>query len=127
MNADLREIGGQRCVVLDGAGDLLRSEDDARALVEEALSEGAEWVVVPVSRLDPAFFVLRSGVAGALLQKLVVYHLRIAIVGDVSEHTAASGALRDFIIECNRGADIWFVDDMEALPVRLVAHARTSS
>jgi hypothetical protein len=119
MNAQLNEIQHYRCLVLSDDGAPISSEDDARSLIEQALSERAEWVVVPVSRLDESFLVLRSGIAGSLLQKCVVYRRRIAFVGDVSQRIAESDSFRDFVIECNRGRDAWFVADRRALELRL--------
>ena len=49
--------------------------------------------------------------AGAVVQKFVNYRLRLVVVGDVSEHVAASTALRDFVREANRGTQTGFVAD----------------
>ena len=40
-------------------------------------------------------------------------------MGDVSAAVAASDPLRDFVRESNRGATVWFVDDLAALEARL--------
>ena len=74
---------------------------------------------MPVSRIAPEFFALRTGVAGAVVQKFVNYRLRLVVVGDVSEHVAASTALRDFVRESNRGGQPWFVADEAELAARL--------
>ena len=73
---------------------------------------------MPVARLDPAFFDLRSGVAGDIVQKFVNYGLRLAVVGDISESLERSGALRDFVRESNRGRQVWFVADEAELARR---------
>ena len=69
----------------------------------------------------PDFFDLRTGLAGAVLQKLVNYHLRVAIVGDVTREVAASKAFADFVTESNRGGHVWFVRDEAELEARLAA------
>ncbi len=46
--------------------------------------------------------------------------LKLAVVGDVAAHVARSNALRDWVIECNRGGDLWFVADLDELKARLV-------
>ena len=114
------QIEGWRCVVFDGER-VAGSSEDARGLVEAALSERASVVVVPVDALDAAFFELRSGVLGEVAQKLVNYRLTLAVVGDVSGYAAASAAFRDFVVECERGRDVLFVEDMRALERRLAA------
>jgi len=119
---------GDEMAVIDGVavlrcaadGPLLDGEQAALDLVGEALGR-AELLVVPVARVAPAFFALASGVAGAVVQKFVNYRLRLAIVGDVDEYVAGSTALRDFVRECNRGTQTWFVADETELAARLRA------
>jgi Domain of unknown function (DUF4180) len=120
MTAELRDIG-QRCLVADADGPIVRDAEGARDLIEEAMSHRASVIVVPVSRLDPAFFQLRSGLAGEVLQKAVNYRLKFAVVGDISAHVAASDALRDFVVESNGGRSIFFTPDLPALAERLAA------
>lgn len=100
-------------------GPVLAGERDATDLVGQALSEQADWVVVPVSRLDPGFFTLGTGLAGAIFQKLGNYRLRLAIVGDICGPIERSDALRDLVYECNRGRQVWFAPDAADLDDRL--------
>ena len=74
---------------------------------------------MPVTRLDGRFFSLRTGVAGAIVQKLVQYRRRLAVVGDISGYVAGSNALRDLVYESNRGRQAWFVADRPALDSKL--------
>ena len=53
------------------------------------------------------FFQLSTGVAGEILQKVVNYRKKLAIIGDFSVYS--SQPLHDFIYECNSGRDIFFV------------------
>lgn len=57
------------------------------------------------------FFILSTGLAGEVLQKYNNYGVKIAIVGDFSRYT--SKPLKDFIYECNKGKDIFFVSAEE--------------
>lgn len=57
------------------------------------------------------FFDLKTGLAGEILQKFINYKTKVAIYGDFSQYT--SKALNDFIKECNRGNDIFFLDSLE--------------
>jgi hypothetical protein len=108
---------------LPAEGPPLATGQDALDLIGEAWGAGAEILAVPAARLAPSFFDLRSGDAGDFVQKFVNYHLRLVVLGDISAHLAASGALRDFVRESNRGAHVWFVDGPEDLAGRLVAAA----
>src|ERR1700744_2738066 len=93
MADQVRDPKGTKVYECGIAGAQLHEERDALDLVGAGISAGATWVAIPVARLDPRFFRLRSGLAGAMLQKLVQYQRRVAIVGDISEYVAASTAL----------------------------------
>jgi hypothetical protein len=115
------QIGGTTVLVCDADGPPLVSGADALDLIGEALEAGAESIVVPVQRLTDDFFELSTGVAGDIVQKFANYRRRVAIVGDISRHVANSSALRDFVYEANRGAQIWFVATPEEFEQRLRA------
>ena len=100
-------------------GPPIAGDRDAADLLGDAFGQGAEIVVVPVERLAPEFFVLRTGVAGAVLQKFVTYRLHLVILGDISEQVGVSTSLRDLVRECNRGSQTWFVADDAELEARL--------
>ena len=99
----------------------LRTERDATDLIGETLGRGDRMVVIPVERLDEEFFRLRTGIAGAFLQKFVTYRVRVVIVGDISAHIEKSDALRDFVHESNRGDHVWFLADRNELEARITA------
>ncbi|WP_171166525.1 DUF4180 domain-containing protein [Streptomyces sp. I05A-00742] len=99
-------------------GERIGTERDAVDLVGNASYQGAEWVVVPADRFDESFFRLQTRVAGDFIQKFVTYRMGLVVLGDISRHTAASSSLRDFVRECNRGRQTWFLADEEALAER---------
>lgn len=113
------ELAGERCLIADANGAAVRDFSGGRDLIGEALSERASVIAVPVERLDASFFQLRSGLAGDVLQKAVNYHMKFAVIGDIAAHVAASDALRDFVVESERGNSIFFVADVAALEARL--------
>ncbi|UUY04411.1 DUF4180 domain-containing protein [Svornostia abyssi] len=100
-------------------GPATGSTADALGLLYADGAEEADWIAVPVARLDPAFFDLRSGLAGEVVQTLANYRVGLALVGDVTEHVAGSRALGDFVRESNRGRQLWFVTDEAELRARL--------
>ena len=104
---------------LDATGPLLGSEADARDILGEAFGTDAIIIVIPVERLDPQFLQLRSGLAGAFIQKLQQYERRLFIVGDITAAVAQSTALRDFVVETNRVGRHLFLPDRAALSVAL--------
>jgi hypothetical protein len=126
MTESLRRIQGENVLVCGEEGPPLRGEQEALDLIGQAvfLREGedrADWVVIPVERFDDGFFQLSTGVAGAILQRLAMYRIRVAVVGDISRYTAASSAFNDFVFETNRGAQAWFLSTMDDFESRLAA------
>jgi hypothetical protein len=117
------QIGSVPVLMCAEQGPDVANERDAGDLIAAAWGAGAAWVAIPAARLTPAFFQLRTGVAGALLQKFVNYRLCVAIVGDLTGRVAESTAWRDFVLESNQGRTVWFVADRDALRVRLLGAA----
>jgi hypothetical protein len=70
-------------------------------------------------RLDERFLSLRTGFAGEVMQKFVNYQLRLAVVGAISRHLAASSALTALVQESNQDSQVWFVPNLETLDSRL--------
>jgi hypothetical protein len=119
MGTQLEILGGLRVAVCDADGPVLAREADINDFIGEVWGLEAEWLALPVSRLSPDFFVLKTGLAGATTQKFVNYRIGLAIIGDVSAAIAASDALRDYVREANAGRAIWFAPDMAVLQARL--------
>lgn len=115
----LRQIHDVPVFMCADEGPAIGGERDVMDLIGDAGYQGAQWVVIPAGRFDEAFFQLRSRVAGDIVQKFVQYGLGIAVIGDISRHTEASSALRDFVRESNRGRQTWFLTDIEELRERL--------
>jgi hypothetical protein len=92
---------------------------DSSALIGLAMEHRAAMVILPASEVDGAFFQLKTGVAGDLIQKFVNYRLRLAIIGDVGAYAEQSAALRAFISESNRGRTLWFSPTPADLHARL--------
>ena len=118
MSDQVREIEGQRVLVCASEGGPVLTDRDASDLVQLGFDHQAHWLAIPVERLGPDFFNLSTRIAGEVIQKLVNYRFKLAVVGDVSRFVAGSNALRDFVVESNRGQHVWFVEDLAALEVR---------
>ena len=97
------------------------SEHEATELINEAWNHQAQCVVIPAEEFGEDFWRLETRIAGGVFQKFVQYKMRLVILGDISERTAASRSLRDFVYEVNRGNAIWFVSSREELESRLSA------
>lgn len=97
----------------DGEGILLGNAGDARDLI--LASKGAAWIALQESRVAPAFFDLRSGIAGDVLQKFVNYRMKLAVLGDISRYTDQSESLKALVRESNRGRDFAFLPNLDEL------------
>ncbi|MFD9333989.1 DUF4180 domain-containing protein [Streptomyces sp. NPDC060028] len=115
----LQTINDVPVLMCAAEGEAIRGEGAVLDLIGDAGYQGAEWVVIPAGRFDDAFFRLRSRVAGDIVQKFANYRLGLVVLGDISGHVEGSSALRDFVRECNRGRQTWFLADVEELRARL--------
>jgi hypothetical protein len=121
MADEMTTLGGRTVFLCDAAGPRVTREADALDLIGGLWGLEVDWLVLPTARLGEDFLRLRTGLAGAVIQKFVTYQVRLAIVGDISAEVEASDALRDFVRESNAGRRVWFVPDLVALEARLTA------
>ncbi len=85
---------------------------DAVDLMANADYQGARSVIIYEKNLAPEFFDLKTKMAGDILQKYSNYRMQLAIVGDFEKYQ--SNSLNAFIIECNRGNHIFYVDSLDS-------------
>ena len=79
-----------------------------------AYETGENRFIISKDNIIEDFFDLRTKIAGEILQKIINYKMKLAIIGDFSKYKSKS--LRDFIYEYNSGKDIFFVEnESEAL------------
>ncbi|WNF31006.1 DUF4180 domain-containing protein [Streptomyces sp. C11-1] len=115
----IEEHHGVPVLVCDADGVQIATVQDALDQLIGMAFQGAEVVAVPAARLDDRFFDLSTGFAGDMLQKFSAYRLRLVVLGDIGHHLSASAALPDLVREANRGRDVWFLPDLDALAARL--------
>lgn len=121
MTGRVEQIGDKRALFFAAEGPLLAAPGDTNDFISEVWGQEAGMAVIPVSRLGPDFLKLSTRLAGEVTQKFVNYSIPLVILGDVSAAAAGSGALRDYIRECNEGRWVWFLPDEEALRRKLGA------
>lgn len=95
---------------------------DAQSALDLAISvkyeTGAERIVLDKHAICGDFFILSTGMAGEVLQKLINYHVKMAVYGDYSHYS--SKPLRDFMYESNCGKDFFFVSTREEAIQKLI-------
>ncbi len=102
---------GVRIAEVKSAGTVIGQTQDALDLMANADYLGARKIMIREEHLDPAFFDLKTGMAGEILQKFTTYRVELAIIGDFSKYPGKS--IRDFIYESNRYGRINFVNSRE--------------
>lgn len=114
-------LAGQTVLCWADDGEVLARPAQIMDFIGAGFGAAAGWLALPVSRLSPEFFQLRSGLAGEVAQKFVNYQIRLAVVGDIQPWVKQSEALSAWVRECNRGQQVWFVRDLDELALRLGA------
>lgn len=107
MKLHVIEQNGVKCAKIESTEKVITSAQDALDILMQASYElGTKNLIVSKKLVAEDFFILSTGLAGEVLQKLINYGGRIAIYGDYSRYT--SKPLHDFIRESNKGRDVFF-------------------
>lgn len=94
--------------VISSSEILIKDVQSALDLIATVNYEtGCHRMILNKSAVCEDFFNLTTRLAGDILQKFINYHVKIAIVGDFSKYS--SNNFKDFIYECNKGKDIFFL------------------
>ena len=110
MSVVLHEIENQSVTEVTGDGILIPDAASALQFMMEAAYSGSTRIIFHQDNLAPAFFDLKTGLAGEILQKASNYRVQLAIVGNFE--AVQSSSLRAFIAESNRGRQNFFVKDV---------------
>lgn len=107
MNLIRTEYNGLVCAEVESDDRVITDAQSALDLLMSAKYElGTKNILLSKRLVAEDFFILSTGLAGEVLQKLINYGGRIAIYGDYSRYT--SKPLKDFIFESNKGRDVFF-------------------
>ena len=118
MKFDCMEQNGIKiAVVISNEKAITNAQSVLDLLATASYEAGTDRIAIGKETIEDAFFVLSSGLAGEVLQKIVNYHAKIAIYGDFSHYT--SKPLKDFMYESNQGNDVFFVATKEEAIERL--------
>jgi hypothetical protein len=117
MEIDIIEKIGTNIAVLSSLGVVIQETQDALDLLGEASYFNSHKIIIKEDQLTPAFFELKNGIAGEILQKFSTYSVQLAIIGDFSKYKSKS--LRDFILESNKYRRINFVSSFEEAKEKL--------
>ncbi|TWF33986.1 uncharacterized protein DUF4180 [Chitinophaga polysaccharea] len=117
MQIQIHEQGSKRIAEIISGNIILHSADDGLQLMADLYYQDVEKIIVHEKNITPAFFDLKTRLAGEVLQKFSNYKIQLAIVGDFSRYPGQS--IKDFIFESNKGKLVNFLPDVEAAKERL--------
>lgn len=110
METNIIKENNTKIAVVNGKEVLIKGVQSALDFIATVNYEtGCNRIILNKSAICDDFFDLSTKIAGEILQKFINYNTKIAIVGDFSEYTSKS--LKDFIYECDKGKDIFFLPD----------------
>lgn len=109
-NIEIAVVDSNETLITDGSSAL-----DLFATIQ--YDSGCDRFVLKLSHFAEDFFDLKTGLAGIVLQKIINYRMKLAIVGDFSIYSSKS--LNDFIYEMNSGKDVFFLNSEEEGILRL--------
>lgn len=118
MNIKTLKANGHIIAIANTDSVILMNEQSALDLIMTiSYDHNRNRIALNKEAISEDFFNLSTKLAGAVLQKFVNYNIKFAIIGDFSSYT--SKALKDFIYECNKGNNIFFVSSEEEAVDRL--------
>jgi len=110
MQIDVIAINNIRIANIKSDQIIMKDVQSALDLIARVSYEtGCDRIIINKSAISEDFFDLSTKLAGGVLQKFINYQFKTAILGDFSAYKSES--LKDFIYECNKGKDIFFLTD----------------
>ena len=101
LNFNLIEFDGKKIVDCQEAGQFLTSEQAAIDLVGYCGEMGSASILFTSDNVPAAFFNLRNGLAGSILQRFAVYRMQAAMIADPV--LASAGRFGEMALEANKG------------------------
>lgn len=117
MNIQTHLINDIKIAEIISDEQIIKTAEDGLDLLGNLYYEGFDKVIMHEKNITPAFFDLKTGIAGEVLQKFSNYRVRLAVVGDFEKHPGKS--VRDFIFESNKAGHINFVNTLQQALSRL--------
>lgn len=101
MNHQIKENRGKRYLHITSGGSPIEREQDANTIIELCMEYDTYAVLLDDGVLPDKFFMLRTGLAGAVLQKFVNFSIKTAAV--IREDRPLPVRFREMIFEYRKG------------------------
>ncbi|MRN57183.1 DUF4180 domain-containing protein [Paenibacillus monticola] len=113
MNIRIDQKNGSKVAIIESSEILIRNVQDALDLMASINHiHDSNKIIIRQSNITEEFFELKTRLAGDILQKYVNYHTKLAVLGNFEVYNSKS--LKDFIYECNKGEQFFFLEDEQS-------------
>lgn len=107
MKIELHTVNDTQIAEVISEEVIINHAEDGLDLLGNLYYQGFDKIIIHEQNITPAFFDLKNGIAGEILQKFSNYRVSLAIIGDFSPYQNKS--IKDFIYESNKGKHINFL------------------
>jgi hypothetical protein len=101
MDYKVIEKYGKKYIEVKSSSVKINSEQDALDLISLCFEHGINIMVINDTVLSDDFFNLKTGIAGAIIQKLVNYSIKTGIV--ILNERDVNERFKEFALEANKG------------------------
>lgn len=113
MNIRVDQQNDSKVAIVESSDIIIRNVQDALDLMASIkFNHDSYKIVIRQANITEDFFELKTRLAGDILQKYVNYHIKLAVVGNFKVYNSKS--LKDFIYECNKGEQVFFLEDEQS-------------
>jgi hypothetical protein len=110
MRIETTAIKNDIAAIIHSEKIIVNETQDALDLMAECSILGASAIIMEARHFHPDFFILKTRLAGDILQKFSNYRVKLAITGTFRE--IESKSLNDFIFESNKQGHVIFVNSV---------------
>ena len=114
MNFVVHQVENKKIAEIQAFDIVIYNTEDTLNLMGDLYYQGYDGLILHEEQVTPAFFDLKTKMAGEILQKFSNYRFPLVLIGDFSKFPNQS--LQDFMRESNKGRQVNFVPTLlEAL------------
>ncbi len=111
MHIEIHQVNDINIAEVTADHIIINNTEDGLDLLGNLYYQDVDRIILYEQNITPAFFDLKSGIAGEILQKFTNYQVRLALIGDWNKY--AHKNLQDFFYESNKGRQVNFVHTLE--------------
>ena len=110
MNYSVIEKNNKKYIQYASSDSILRTESDALNIIGACYEKDIWLLIIHEEALSEDFYNLRTGLAGAVLQKFMNYQIKAAVI--IKNKEKISGRFREMALEANKGNDFRVYDNL---------------